>query len=163
MKKTNLLIFLFLIIILSTTLISAEVEKPDKWWRNPFQKIWDAILDLQEQINNIQLIPGPQGKPGPQGPQGEKGIQGGKGEQGEQGQQGPQGEKGEPGPIKELESFYVGGGYIPSSPSSICCPEGSVRTGCTNNDDGFLEPTDDECCYGTGSELYAICLKYKDN
>ena len=85
-------------------------------------------LDLQNQINNIELTPGPQGEVGPQGPQGEKGdigpiglpgpqgeagaqgiqgekgdqgiqgIKGEKGDQGERGFTGPQGEKGDQGP-----------------------------------------------------------------
>lgn len=38
-------------------------------WKNT----WDLLVDLQNQINNIQLIPGPQGSQGPQGPPGETG------------------------------------------------------------------------------------------
>lgn len=39
----------------------------------PFQDVWDAIQNLQDQITNIQLIPGP---PGPQGPEGSPGPAG---------------------------------------------------------------------------------------
>ena len=46
----------------------------------PFQLLWDAISYLQEQIDNIQLIPGPVGPEGPQGAQGEVGPQGPAGE-----------------------------------------------------------------------------------
>lgn len=53
----------------------------------PFQALWDAVAainaqiqqvvtDLQNQIDNIQLIPGPQGPQGPQGIQGEQGEPG---------------------------------------------------------------------------------------
>ncbi len=55
-------------------------------------KLWNAIVGLQNQINNIQLIPGP---PGPEGPLGEQGAPG---PQGEQGLQGPEGSQGLPGP-----------------------------------------------------------------
>lgn len=53
---------------------------------DPFTPLWQAIQGLQEQIDNIQLIPGPQGEPGIQGIQGEVGPQG------------PQGIQGPPGP-----------------------------------------------------------------
>lgn len=59
---------------------------------NPLDSLWAAIADLQEQINNIELLPGPIGPEGPQGPQGEMGPIGPQGPQGEQGLQG------EPGP-----------------------------------------------------------------
>lgn len=70
---------------------------------DPFQAIWDAINSLEQQIANIQLIPGPQGESGPQGLQGEvgpmgpQGEQGSRGEQGLSGIQGPQGERGPQG------------------------------------------------------------------
>ncbi len=51
----------------------------------------EEILALQESINNIQLIPGPQG------PQGIQGVQGPKGETGTQGAKGDTGGQGIPG------------------------------------------------------------------
>ena len=61
----------------------------------------DAVSEnnesLQEQITNIQLIPGPQGDTGPQGPQGIQGIQGPQGEKGEKGDTGAQGPTGATG------------------------------------------------------------------
>lgn len=48
-----------------TAWVSAETEG------QPFQMVWDAIANLQSQIDNIELLPGPQGEPGPQGPAGE--------------------------------------------------------------------------------------------
>ena len=54
-----------------------------------------ATIDfVTQEINNIELTPGPQG---PQGPQGERGIQGPQGDIGPQGPQGPQGPKGDAG------------------------------------------------------------------
>ena len=35
---------------------------------SPFDELRAAILHLQDEINHIQLIPGPQGPPGPPGP-----------------------------------------------------------------------------------------------
>jgi hypothetical protein len=58
-----------------------------------------------EQIAQIELLPGPQGpqgEPGPQGPKGDKGDKGDTGEQGLQGEPGPQGlpgATGEQGPV----------------------------------------------------------------
>ena len=57
-------------IILST---SACKKEHVKFFIDTYHDIWDAIEDLQEQINNIQLIPGP---PGEQGPPGEPGPPG---------------------------------------------------------------------------------------
>jgi len=65
----------------------------------PFQALWDAIADLQDQIDELELIPGPVGPQGPQGEQGEPGPPGPQGEQGEQGPQGPQGDPGPAGPM----------------------------------------------------------------
>ena len=41
-----------------------------------FQELWAAVCDLQQQIDNIQLIPGPQGPPGPTGATGLQGPPG---------------------------------------------------------------------------------------
>ncbi len=87
----------------------------------PFQALWDAIADLQadlqQQIDDLELIPGPvgpQGPPGPVGPEGPEGPQGPPGPEGPQGPPGPagpmgpegppgpeglQGEQGDPGPM----------------------------------------------------------------
>jgi hypothetical protein len=82
----------------------------------PFDTIWAAITDLQDEVNdldsktdeleeadvelwaeieNIELIPGPAG---PEGPQGEQGPIGPQGEKGERGSRGPDGEQGPVGP-----------------------------------------------------------------
>lgn len=62
----------------------------------------DAVSEnnesLQEQIINIQLLPGPQGDTGPQGPQGIQGAQGPQGEKGDKGETGAQGPTGATGP-----------------------------------------------------------------
>jgi len=55
------------------------------------QWLYNKFVDLQNQINNIQLTPGPQGPPGVNGTSGLKGDKGDPGEQGIQGEQGLQG------------------------------------------------------------------------
>lgn len=70
---------------------------------NPWDEVWEAIIELQEQIADIELIEGPQGLPGTngengaQGPAGPQGPTGATGAQGPQGVQGPQGIQGPAG------------------------------------------------------------------
>jgi hypothetical protein len=95
MKKT---IFLCLVIVLlfGVNMVLAKDEPKG----TPFSAIWNVINDLQQQISNIQLLPGPQGPQGEQGIQGPQGIQGEPGSKGDTGEQGPVGEtglQGEPG------------------------------------------------------------------
>ena len=60
------------------------------------QKVDKAYVD--EQINTIELTPGPKGDKGDPGIQGVQGLKGDKGEQGEQGPKGDTGEQGPEGP-----------------------------------------------------------------
>lgn len=95
MKNYQKVLLIVSIFLLGTAVIAQSTPEGQ-----PFQAIWDAIQNLQNQIDNIELLPGPQGHPGPEGPQGLKGeqglqgLQGEKGERGETGSQGPQGEQG---------------------------------------------------------------------
>lgn len=59
------LIAILIFVLFSSVKVSADTDQ-----RSPFQAIWRAIENLQEQISNIQLTPGPQG---PKGDQGEPG------------------------------------------------------------------------------------------
>ncbi len=92
-----LILFAFMILTMGNSFAknvnpTSEGKVPGK----PFQY-------LQEQIDNIQLTPGPpgpqgpQGEPGPQGIQGIQGIQGDKGDTGAKGDKGDTGEKGDKG------------------------------------------------------------------
>lgn len=93
----------------------------------PFTPVWQAIRELQQlvrglqtQIDDIELLPGPQGEqgipgeqglPGLQGEQGFAGEQGAQGEIGPQGEQGPQGEVGPAGPslkVVDANGQFVG-------------------------------------------------------
>lgn len=58
--------YIFVIILLTTLGVISFVGAATKG--DPFKTVWDAINNLQTQIDNIQLIPGPTG---PQGPPGE--------------------------------------------------------------------------------------------
>ena len=60
----------FTIIFLLLGTVTLAKSNPEG---QPFQIVWEAINYLQEQIDNIELIPGP---PGPQGSQGEQGLPG---------------------------------------------------------------------------------------
>ena len=95
MKKAALLSSVIAILLVVNTALAGDNPSG-----TPFQAIWNAISNLQAQITNIQLIPGPQGpqgETGPQGIQGEPGLQGLQGETGPQGPQGLQGPNGDPG------------------------------------------------------------------
>lgn len=57
-----------------------------------------ATIDfVTQEINSIELTPGPKGDKGDTGPQGPQGLQGLKGDKGDTGLQGPKGDKGDPG------------------------------------------------------------------
>lgn len=96
--------FMFLILTISCFPVVEAAPKDDGNFigtHNLFSKIWEAIKEiqssifgLQEQVDNIESIPGEQGPQGISGPQGEPGING---KDGINGNQGPQGEQGIPG------------------------------------------------------------------
>ena len=56
--------------------VSAIVTPPTTFKDAFFKGLWTAVLDLQKQITNIQLKPGPPGPTGPPGPAGAQGSQG---------------------------------------------------------------------------------------
>ncbi len=92
----------------------------------PFNKIWDLLKDLQNQITNIQLTPGPQGIQGPQGPVGA---------------QGPQGPPG--GAILITCNTTTGENIASIEGKTIClmnCPSGS-RALDASLDNGLIDPT----------------------
>lgn len=74
-KKTLIILFgLVFLALLSTTNIKAEGGNPlNAIWNaiNSLQQevadLWNSNANLQNQIENIELIPGPTGEPGPQG------------------------------------------------------------------------------------------------
>jgi hypothetical protein len=68
--KATLLISVFLV---SLYMVVGMAVTPEG---KPFNAIWAAIEDLQAQIDEIELIPGPQGETGPPGPSGPEGPEG---------------------------------------------------------------------------------------
>lgn len=166
MKFTIILISVILISLLLITNVlavydnSRYINQKDPYRKiSPFKQIWNAIDKILIQINNlnvqikdIELTPGPQGPIGPQGPKGDKG------------------EQGDAGPTRELKTMIVpsisGDNKVP-----VCCPKGWVRTGCAAGIEsiyGAIELTaiENECClagaYSGPLHFVAICLKYAD-
>lgn len=76
---------LFLALLLGVNVVLAKDDPSG----TPFKALWEAITNLQEQIDNLQLLPGPQGESGPQGVPGQDGQDGQRGEQGPPGPTGP--------------------------------------------------------------------------
>jgi hypothetical protein len=68
--KATLLIGVFLVSLYTVAGMAITPEG------TPFDAIWAAIEDLQVQIDDIQLIPGPPGSEGPEGPPGPEGPSG---------------------------------------------------------------------------------------
>lgn len=95
MKITNIamiLLGIFLVGIPHVALSADGQPAPDGKVRGqPFQY-------LQQQIEEIELLPGPEGPTGPAGPAGPAGAQGDPGPPGDPGPAGPAGEQGVPGP-----------------------------------------------------------------
>lgn len=88
----KLVIFsLFLLTVVFTQSVRAASEG------SPWDKVWAAIQNLQNQINNISFLPGPTGPSGSEGPTGASGMTG------PTGATGPQGF---PGQDAELPSGY---------------------------------------------------------
>jgi hypothetical protein len=106
LKRTGIIFGLALIFILTITSSSAFAQKAKKEkdplkggknLREAVRVLQNTTSDLQNQINTIELTPGPQGPIGPQGSQGIAGAAGPQGPAGANGAQGPQGEQGAQG------------------------------------------------------------------
>lgn len=95
MTSKTILVLAIAAAFVAGTMTSTNFADAQKSNGQPFQTLWDAIADLQTQIENIELTPGPQGE---QGPPGQDGIDGVDGQDGAPGEQGPQGEQGIQGP-----------------------------------------------------------------
>jgi hypothetical protein len=90
MKKKTLIIFIVLLaVVFLATSVQARGHR--RWWTSPFTLLWQAVGNLQTQIDSLEGAVGPEGPPGPQGPAGPAGPAGA------DGAQGPKGDKGDPG------------------------------------------------------------------
>ena len=117
-----------------------------------------ADEDLQNQLNNIQLTPGPpgpQGEPGPagpQGPQGEVGLQGVPGSQGTQGEPGPVGAIGPQGPQGEVGPAGPQGPLGPQGAPGPAGSAGANGTSCTVTQ--YNSGATISCADGTTATVY---------
>lgn len=101
--------------------------------------VYATIDFVSQEINNIELTPGPQGPQGLKGDKGEvgpQGIQGPKGDKGDTGLQGPQGERGEQGEQGPQGERGLQGIQGPQGPQG---PKGDPGT--TSWDDLLNKPT----------------------
>lgn len=129
MKKIFIIpVALITSILLFTTIVKAEGG-------NPWDSVWDAIQNLQNQFNSIELTPGPTGEIGPIGPQG---PQGATGPIGPQGPVGATGSQGLPGPalggINKDLIYVVSSDYT----SVLTGPATFVTVRCSDNNDPVL-------------------------
>lgn len=96
--KTTKIALLATVMVLAISISASPLAFADKKDNgNPFQVVWDVIEDLQSQIDNIQLTPGPQGETGDTGAAGETGAQGIQGLPGSDGLNGQDGTNGSDG------------------------------------------------------------------
>jgi len=124
---------LFAAILIASPLATGSVfaaddkkDKDEKNDNNPFKALWDAIANLQAQIDAISSTPGPQGPAGADGAQGPAGPQGPAGADGAQGPAGPQG----PAGITQTTAFSRTVTFSPGgSTDTISCPVGKYATG----------------------------------
>jgi len=100
---------------------------------DPFEELWDAVHDMQDQImsiwtaiEDIELTPGPQGEQGLQGDSGDLGPAGPQGPKGDPGPQGPTGTQGEPSEITVVVDTGDGSRPLPAfltQPTFLTQPE----------------------------------------
>jgi len=105
----------------------------------PFDAIWDAIGQLQNDLANLQISGGSsdtQGPPGPQGVQGEQGEQGLVGPQGPKGDQGSSGDSGT-ADLSALEARITALENKPLPVLDITTISGGGHTVYANDQDGF--------------------------
>ena len=84
-------------LLISTPAFSDSKRNSHKRDGKPFAVLSTQINQLQEQVNTIQLTPGPQGETGPAGPKGDTGLTGATGPKGDTGLTGATGPKGDTG------------------------------------------------------------------
>ena len=97
MKKTLLTVA----ILTSTSVFAADLVEFQSGTPAKASEVNQNFSELENRIENVQLIPGPQGEQGIKGDIGSQGEQGVKGDKGDTGLQGPQGGSGISGPQGE--------------------------------------------------------------
>ena len=111
--KALLLMSIFLVSAYTAVGMAVNPQAP------PFNALWVAIADLQAQIDEIELIPGP---PGPEGPIGPEGPTGPEGPEGPIGPEGPEGPIGPEGPAGPSPVFFTKNGYSSGILSTLIEP-----------------------------------------
>jgi len=98
MRKFSIIAVIAIILLsLAFAPIAGAIETQNSG--QPFQELWDAIKALGERVDNIELLPGPQGPVGPAGADGATGPMGPAGADGATGPMGPAGADGATGPM----------------------------------------------------------------
>ncbi|MBN2051923.1 lamin tail domain-containing protein [Candidatus Woesearchaeota archaeon] len=64
MKKFLALALVLLVVAIVSTSVFATTGSTNRWLKNPFLRLWNAIHVLQDQVQNISIIEGPQGPAG---------------------------------------------------------------------------------------------------
>ena len=116
--NTIFAVIVFIFLLLSSTTSHARVS---------LTELQEQINKLQEQLDNIELLAGPEGPVGPEGPPGPAGPQGPEGltgPQGEPGPAGPKGPQGLQGPIGPMGQEGLPGPAGPQGPHGIPGPAG---------------------------------------
>jgi hypothetical protein len=93
LTRGKALLLLGIFFVSTYTVVGMAVTPEGK----PFDALWAAIADLQAQIIEIELMPGPAGPVGPVGPAGSEGPEGSVGPEGPIGPEGPVGPVGPEG------------------------------------------------------------------
>ena len=113
------------------------------------EEVLQTLSELQQEIADIQLIPGPPGPAGPQGPEGLAGPQGPEGSAGLQGTAGPEGPEGPRGP-KGNGDIGSQGPAGPEGPQGLQGLTGPAGPTGPTGPQGPAAPTPPEIAFFTG-------------
>ena len=137
--KRKILVFFIAIIVIGMLVIPAsakQVNPPRGLNIWDAHGIWDAVMNLQQQINEIQLTPGPIGPIGPIGPTGAPGADGLAGADGKDGVDGLAGADGKDGVdgLAGVAGTNGVSGYeiVPGTPSGDIDGARTVTATCLN-------------------------------
>lgn len=131
------------------TWINGEVITEDA-----LNNIENGIQELENQIEAIELTPGPQGPQGEPGERGEQGPQGPMGPQGKQGETGPQGVQGPQGPKGDTGSQGPKGDTGEKGPKGEQGPQGQDGATPVKGVDYFTEEEKTEMLNGLATEEF---------
>jgi hypothetical protein len=122
MKYTG--VFLVFVMLVVGVFASPAFAKDTQNKAPPFEELWDAINALWVAIDEIELIPGPEGPVGPKGDTGATGPAGLKGDTGVTGPAGPKGDTGVTGPAGPKGDTGATGPAGPKGDTGVTGPAG---------------------------------------